>query len=221
MTTKCPTCGEDKFSCEQSMKSHHKQVHDESIAGETVNCENCGKEKSVLPTYFEQFDRFFCNEKCRGEWRQENWTGDNCPNYDKIEKECTFCGDKIHKAKWEVQRSDQHFCSVECQNEWQSESGINSGKNNARWMGGGERYYGPNWPQVSKEIRERDDYTCQVCGREFGSDESGPMVHHIEKLRSFDTYKNANKSENLVSLCQSCHMELENLSIGEQMERLK
>lgn len=203
------------------MKSHHKQVHGESIAGITVNCKNCGEEKSVLPTYYEQFDKFFCDEQCRGEWRQENWTGENCPIYDKIEKDCSFCGETVYKTKWECARSTRHFCSRECQSKWQSESGVNSGENNAQWRGGGERYYGPNWPQIREEIRERDDYTCQKCSKEFDTDERGPVVHHIEKLRSFDSYSEANEEDNLVSLCDSCHAELEGLSVDEQMKRLK
>lgn len=220
MTTECPTCGEDKFSCEQSMKSHHKQAHGESIAGRSVNCENCNKEKSVLPTYYEQFDRFFCDEQCRGEWRSENMSGEDSWHYEKVSLDCSYCGDDIEKQPYMLERSSEHFCSRECQSKWQSESGINTGKNSPLWKGGG-RYYGPNWPQVRKEIRERDNQTCQNCGIEFDEYESGPAVHHIKKLRDFDTYKEANKRENLVSLCQSCHMELEELPVDEQIERVK
>lgn len=46
-----------------------------------------------------------------------------------------------------------------------------------------------------KMIRERDGFTCQVCGKQ----EAGLHVHHID-------YDKANlKPLNLVSLCGRCH----------------
>lgn len=39
----CPTCG-DTFASNRGMKSHHYQIHGESVAGFTKTCEWCGEE---------------------------------------------------------------------------------------------------------------------------------------------------------------------------------
>ena len=54
--------------------------------------------------------------------------------------------------------------------------------------------YSLDWTKTLKQnIRERDKYTCQLCGQ-FGN-----VVHHIDYNK-----KNCNL-ENLITLCVSCH----------------
>lgn len=73
---------------------------------------------------------------------------------------------------------------------------INSGKNNPSWRGGiSFEPYTTDWTETLKRsIRERDKYTCQICGKE-------PSIycHHID----YDK-KNCNPN-NLITLCHSCH----------------
>jgi len=78
--------------------------------------------------------------------------------------------------------------------------------NSKRWKGEGN----PNWNGgtskerhdwifkkiISKQIRERDNYTCQLCGK---IDYIDLNVHHI------DYNKHNNSFSNLISLCRSCH----------------
>lgn len=63
--------------------------------------------------------------------------------------------------------------------------------------------YGKNWDQIRVAIRQRDQYRCQVCGLP----ESGKAhhVHHKAPLRSFASLEEANRFENLITLCPNCH----------------
>lgn len=67
--------------------------------------------------------------------------------------------------------------------------------------------YGPDWPKIRERVRARDKYTCQVCG----AVESGRPhdVHHKVPFRAFTSLAEANRLENLTTLCPSCHHKAE------------
>lgn len=71
----------------------------------------------------------------------------------------------------------------------------NSGSRCHFWRGGisGEEYPPEFNEWLKKKIRERDEYTCQECGK------FGKSVHHID----FD--KQNSDEMNLIVLCRSCH----------------
>lgn len=73
--------------------------------------------------------------------------------------------------------------------------------------------YGPGWGKLREAVRTRDGYCCQVCGvRESGRQHD---VHHKTPFRSFirsgidNPIQAANRSDNLVTLCASCHRKVE------------
>lgn len=83
--------------------------------------------------------------------------------------------------------------------------------------------YGPDWQEQRKKALERDGYRCQTCGA--GPDFEGHQkpqrgpglhVHHMRPFRDFgyvpgsnDNYRQANRLQNLVTLCASCHRRAE------------
>lgn len=67
--------------------------------------------------------------------------------------------------------------------------------------------YGPNWPQQKELARQRDQYTCQVCGAQEGG--RAHDMHHKTPFRAFGTYLEANRLENLITLCPTCHRRAE------------
>jgi len=67
--------------------------------------------------------------------------------------------------------------------------------------------YGSNWPQVRAAVRERDGYRCQFCGAPEG--ERAHHVHHLQPFRTFESAEAANRPENLVTLCPTCHQRAE------------
>lgn len=76
-----------------------------------------------------------------------------------------------------------------------------------------EPKYGANWPQKRREVLERDEFKCQNCGMndEVHQERRGHSlhIHHITPLREFDGPEEANRLENLVALCASCHNKTE------------
>ena len=75
-----------------------------------------------------------------------------------------------------------------------------SGNKSYLWQGGKSfEKYTLDWTNtLRRSIRERDLYTCQVCKEPQG--DIALSIHHID----YDK-KNCN-SDNLISLCTSCHV---------------
>ncbi len=67
--------------------------------------------------------------------------------------------------------------------------------------------YGTNWPQQRDAARQRDRYTCQNCGAV--EDGRAHDVHHKIPFRAFENFLDANRLENLVTLCPACHRRAE------------
>ncbi|RMF40418.1 MAG: DUF1998 domain-containing protein [Anaerolineae bacterium] len=67
--------------------------------------------------------------------------------------------------------------------------------------------YGASWPRQRERARARDGYRCQVCGAPEG--ERAHHVHHKRPFRLFASPEEANRLENLVTLCPACHRRVE------------
>jgi DEAD/DEAH box helicase domain-containing protein len=67
--------------------------------------------------------------------------------------------------------------------------------------------YGPLWPRIRDQVRARDKYTCQVCGIKESKRQHD--VHHKTPFRAFRSAEEANRIENLTTLCNSCHHKVE------------
>lgn len=81
-----------------------------------------------------------------------------------------------------------------------SENNLWSGKPN---------YYGPNWNQQRNLARQRDRFTCQLCG---APEKNIPHhVHHKIPFRQFTSFEQANRLENLITLCPACHHKAESV----------
>ncbi|MEK6751261.1 MAG: DEAD/DEAH box helicase [Chloroflexota bacterium] len=91
--------------------------------------------------------------------------------------------------------------------------------------------YGPDWQKIRVAVRKRDQFKCQVCGAVESAREHD--VHHKTPFRAFfrsatsgdvalqsqvpqgddktlqSALQQANRLENLTTLCQSCHHKVE------------
>ena len=67
--------------------------------------------------------------------------------------------------------------------------------------------YGPGWNRLREVVRARDGYRCQVCG----APENGRQhdVHHKIPFRAFPSAADANRMDNLITLCPACHRQAE------------
>jgi DEAD/DEAH box helicase domain-containing protein len=74
--------------------------------------------------------------------------------------------------------------------------------------------YGTDWTRIRDRVRARDKYQCQVCGA-IESDPSTTLrarqhdVHHKTPFRTFTSMDEANRLENLTTLCRTCHQKVE------------
>lgn len=67
--------------------------------------------------------------------------------------------------------------------------------------------YGPEWNKIRDWVRKRDHYTCQLCG--LPEQGKAHHVHHKVPFRMFSSAREANRPENLITLCPSCHQRVE------------
>lgn len=72
-----------------------------------------------------------------------------------------------------------------------------TGDGNPNWVGGSSRYRGSGWERLRETVYERDNYTCQKCGKTNGK----IHAHHIVPYR----VSRDNSLTNLITLCVSCH----------------
>jgi DEAD/DEAH box helicase domain-containing protein len=67
--------------------------------------------------------------------------------------------------------------------------------------------YGPEWPRLRLAVRTRDGFRCRVCGAAENGREHD--VHHKLPFRMFASRAEANRMDNLVTLCPACHRKAE------------
>lgn len=183
-----------------------------------IECNNCGKEFSrtrarIRATKVGQF----CTRKCWDEYnskmkaeKSHKWKSNLIP--------CKQCGEKVLRQPNETENRKQVFCSHICYSHWLSEN--NRGKNSPSWRGGLITDRGENWEEVSMFIRQRDHFQCQSCGEK----QNGVMldVHHKIPYRFFNgDWRKANREENLITLCRSCHAKQESHRWREVPEEYK
>jgi len=138
----------------------------------------------------------YCSESCMRQSRRK-----------RIERPCSWCG-KLVERSWCYRNQEHFFCNYSCLGKW---NGNNQPTGDQSYWHGKRREETPNWRgglsfepygiefnnDLKQEIRERDDFHCQLCGTKQG--EIQHDVHHI------DYDKSNNDEQNLISLCRSCH----------------
>lgn len=84
------------------------------------------------------------------------------------------------------------------------ETELKSGPLNPFWRGGVTEFSrGVGWQHITKDIKERDKYTCLNCNQYKGR----LSIHHIIPYR----ISKDNSYSNLITLCTSCHITADNL----------
>lgn len=147
--------------------------------------------------------RIFCSDACKRKVRYART----------LEVVCSFCGVPyfISKNGLEQQRlRDIKPCCRKCQAK-RTPPPSPSGEHSPTWKGG-HRYWlvgrfgkdkdGLSWKQQRRLAWERDNYTCQHCHQRKNRN---PDVHHIIPWRKSQSHA----LNNLICLCQSCHLKEE------------
>ena len=189
-----------------------------------TTCEICGGRFLVKPSQTAMGWGRFCSIACKNKAQCGNgnpmfsiprppghsigWPGEENPNWKggislPVTRICEVCRKEFEATPYQVEQGDGRYCSRGCQSIWLSRH--LAGPNSYRWKGGLGSYRGPNWRGQAKKTRKRDGYICQRCG--LSQKEAGRKldVHHITPFREFEDYREANRLENLITLCQHCH----------------
>ena len=222
----CDNCGEETRTRNRDMdhtfcdQDCFGEWFGERISGEghfdysqvEFSCDNCGETQMRRGGQLEKFEHNFCSTECMGEWSEENRQYPKDPeSYTNVE--CEWCGDSFDKYKSKAKRVDTHFCDWDCYTEWFKRNC--RGEDSPVWKGGYEEYYGPSWLEQREKARERADYSCEVCGATKEELGQMPDCHHIERFGNYgvENHEEANRLENLILMCRSCHMTWEHLPV--------
>lgn len=173
-------------------------------------CETCKKEFSYYPSTYKK--RRFCSKKCDNIAKKTERLGMKFSVEHRENLRLAHIG-KVGYWK-DKKRSPEDIKKFRISHLGKKQSNetilkrIKKGKEHYNWQGGitpltRKRTRGFFWKQTANKIRERDNNTCQLCKFE-GNGKKLP-VHHIIP---FKVSKN-NKPNNLITLCQSCHVKLE------------
>lgn len=228
----CPTCGKT-LSTEQGTRQHHTKVHGDPLPNRTCKdcgtefydpkarrtyCEDCYSEAGAKNgNYNDAAETAEC-QRCGAafDYYPSNKDGVYCPecveeadeflgkpfaetvDVERIERTCDYCDKSMVMLECNRRQGHGRFCSNECRNSWMSD----------QW-GDGEAVYNGCWREVRREVLDRDDYRCQKCGVTSIELGQNPDVHHIKPVRTFDNPQEAHSVNNLISLCKSCHMQVE------------
>jgi 5-methylcytosine-specific restriction endonuclease McrA len=154
-----------------------------------VTCEWCARHFERPLWHIRKVKHQFCNQRCAGAWTAANGTkrGTNNGHYNTLTVPCSSCGTPVSKARSLIERRNNRVYCTKC----------------VALVRQNQKRSPPSYPKafsaaLRQQIRRRDNYTCQICGRH--QDEAGTLhVHHI------DYDKTHNDPMNLIALCSSCH----------------
>lgn len=182
-------------------------------------CKICGEEKSSRRLLFihtkckhnmpkrEYMEKYYSIPKCACgcgeyvEWGYKKWWNKYVNGHNQQNKEHRDSTKrKIAKALiGNKSRSGQK----RSESEKRRTSFAQSGEKNHQWQGGiSFEPYGTDFnDRLKEQVRERDNWTCRECSYTEVQLNYKLNVHHI------DYDKTSNNTDNLISLCKSCHMQ--------------
>ena len=204
------------FYCSQECRNEIRKT------GKNLVCPICKNEfwvkKYQLPrrkTCSRKCASILCKKTGRLKRKDNPAYGQDYNRVPRIEVECEYCKKKFQIRKTVLKHNQGKFCSYKCSAKYRAERRDITGKNNPNY-GNGQKIEGKNNPmwqggksfepypiefnnRLKKQIRERDNHTCQECN--YTEKQLGYKLH----IHHIDYDKNNCNENNLISLCRSCH----------------
>lgn len=211
-----PSHVSDKNFCSNKCYKNYREENSNKI---DVTCNRCGEKFKITPSRFKNAEKFYCSKRCESNYRRENaQSGEDHRNYDRIDTECSFCGESIEVIPWEYENYDNNFCSNECKYDWKSKN--IRGENHSNYKdGSAPSKYPREFYKIRDEIISKYDEKCVVCGMTQKEHRKkynkGICVHHI------DGDVSNNDKSNLTVLCQPCNSKVEHLDHRPDIEELR
>lgn len=237
LVASCERCGKE-FTRSMSAKRAAARADYKSFCSmecrrnrATVRCAECGTEFECKAAYIRQDGANYCSRACVGRAKRGSSDRKARPgSMDLTWATCRTCKNLFRRAPSHQQR----YCSQACY----PRTHLKGRPKHAAWRAaisqskrgkpnpilrkdGPPPFYGYNWPEQRRRARERDDHTCQDCGKVQRT--PALDVHHIVPRREFGTDEgNANALSNLVTLCRTCHLRRERaLDLARWRERMQ
>lgn len=148
----------------------------------------------TYPSFVKAGEGFLCGKKCKYEWIAKKYKGKKSKagfRNSSLKKICKWCNIEFITFK----SQNRIFHNKDCYNKWFKKYKV--GKDAIRWIDGSSFLpYGPGFTRrLKREIKERDNFTCQNCGTK-----ENLSIHHI------NYNKNDNSKENLITYCMICNI---------------
>jgi len=140
-------------------------------------CKYCGK-KYLWSSSNDQ--KIYCSEKCRKRYYERKYG----KTLFKEERNCQLCNGIFI---WESSKPNKRFCSKECGKEY--------GKKKLKEI------YSISYLKIRFDIFQRDNFTCQYCGRCKFDEEVKLQVDHIIPRAK----EGRNNRGNLITSCLECN----------------
>lgn len=77
-------------------------------------CSFCKKIIEVKKSISNKHEHYYCNQNCRTEHLKEIMSGENNPNYNRVDYKCDGCGENIKVVPSKLAEQKYVFCSNEC-----------------------------------------------------------------------------------------------------------
>lgn len=189
----CEMCGRGFYTAPSQVAKGNGRFCSKACMGKArdrrveIACETCST--LFLINAYEVGKQRFCSPSCAMRSR----SGDRGPRWNggEVEVTCGWCGKPYRVKRYRL--NETSFCSRRCKGDYMVVA--MAGARHPNWRGGWSyRDYPRTFNESFKEmIRERDRWSCMLCGR------PGNEVHHIDYVKANTT------PENCVTLCKSCH----------------
>lgn len=187
----------------------HKKNSDASTLARCV-CENCAQAFLAKQDQVEKGWARYCSRECKKEHGRAYCT-------------CWQCEKGFHTPINQVMNGGGKFCSRKCKDAWLKDHPpthqlpVMCGADHPNYRGGYKgNYYGPNWFEQRRNARKRAGHKCECCGKTRKQNKAALDVHHVKAFRSFNYvpdvnshYLEANRLDNLIAVCRSCHRRIE------------
>ena len=122
---------------------------------------------------------------------------------DNVQVRCRACGKRFSLPRWYAEMGVRLlFCGERCRKVWDGDRPHEPFHLTLR---GRSRYRGGNWGIQAARARARDGYCCRVCGVTEEDLRRQLDVHHVVPVRMFGSASEANRLNNLISVCRPCH----------------
>lgn len=160
------------------------------------NCLICNIKFNIFPSVIKRGKGKYCSVSCaiqaKSGQKNYNWKKPILIN-------CLICYNKFGISP--CRKNSAKLCSRKCQNKWMSENF--KGENGHGWIDGRTPINftirnSAKYIEWAKDIKERDDFICQICKIRGGKLRS----NHIKKFSDYPEFRfNLN---NGITICESC-----------------